>query len=508
MSQQAYARKLSAFTAVATVALLIGCNDSPTQPVPDAITVTPSATLVQVGDSVTLSASYHFGEMNESADGRIRWTSSDSSAFIVDGAGFGHALKYTGAPVTVTATASGVSGTTDIRVLPKFDSLVVTMSATLATGRTVRPTFAVHVVESVPDGGSRFQELPELSTSVQLSSSDPATVSVASDGAIHATAVGHATITADLAGARSTFPVDVIPGYAIKSLPGTEGYSIKGVNDAGAVIASFAGGAYYGGTDVVWQNGSATDLGRCSARDVNNAGQVACEVITSPHDRPGVYSQGLLTVLLDSTYWGTATAITEAGSVFGLVRDASGSPDLFLATSSGVTIPALDPCCWYGDSYAMNSLDHAVVVDRTAQYPHSYLIGGASPIELRPANGRWAEVRDINDADDAVGWSEGWGNWTTATVWRAATNWKPEILSYRALSAVAISEAGQVVGNGVDGPFVWRAGRYTILNDALVGSEWTLTRVSAISRSGIVAGEATNSAGAKRVVLIDLGKGQ
>jgi len=499
MSQHAHVRTRPGLVAVATIALFVGCHDSPTQPVPDAVAVTPNATLVQVGDSVALTASYQFGAASQPADGRVRWTSSDTSVFTVDRAGYGHALKYTGAPITVTATTGGVSGSADIEVLPKFDSLIVTVSATLAAGRTVHPAFAI-VVPIVSSAFNRFQELPELARDVELTSSDPATVSVESDGSLRAVAPGHTTITAELAGKRSTVPVDVVNGYAVTSLPGTEAYTVKGVNDAGAIIASRAGGA-----DVLWQSGSASDLGACSARDINNAGQIAC-VVAAGRGFPGVYSNGTLTVLFDSSayYSGESTGISEAGTVFGLVSNAVGSPALFLAASGGITIPAFGERGWYGDAYAINSLNHAVVVDR-ASYARSSIIGGASPIDLWALNGRFAEARDLNDADDAVGSSERMGGGGSGTVWRAATNWKPESPSYRAGKALGISEAGLVIGNGADGPYVWKAGRYTILNDALATKEWTLTSVAAISRSGIVAAQATSSTGAKSVVLIDLG---
>lgn len=497
----------------ATIAVFLGCSDSPTRPVPDEIKVTPSATLVQVRDSILLSASYGFGTTSQPADDRVHWTSSDTSAFTVDRNGYGHALKYTGTPITVTATASGVSGSTVVNVLPKFDSLIVTVSATLALGRTVRPTLAVHGADPPPyPNESEFLELPELSAMVELSSSDPATVSVASDGSVHALAVGRATITGQLAGKRSAVQVDVVSGYALKVLPGTADYTVKGVNDAGAIIAGRPGDATHRAADVLWQDGVATDLGPCKAHDINNAGQVACEVMR-PWDTPpgvytvglpGVYSSGTLTVLFDSTayYQGASTGVTESGTVFGLVRNASGTTVFFLATSSGVTIPALGGS-WHGDSYDINSLNHAVVVDRAGEYPRSYIIGGKSAIALRPLSGRYAEARYLNDADDAVGWSEGWGG-LDGTIWRASNNWKPESPSYRAAGPLGISESGQVIGGGYDHAYLWKDGRYTILNDALATNDWTISGVWAISRSGIVAARATDKSGAKSVVLIDL----
>ena len=451
-----------------------------------------------------LSASYSFGAAAQPADDRVRWTSSDSSSFTVDRAGYGHALKYTGTPITVTATASGVSGSTDITVLPKFDTLIVTVSATVAVGRTVRPTLAIHRF----DGEFwAYAELPELANRVVLTSSDPGILTVASDGTIHAAAQGRAVITGELLGKKTEVPVNVVPGFPVNSLPGTENYGVKGVNDAGHIIAGRSGAS-----DVLWQDGSATDLGSCLAHDINNAGQIACEVRqASPRPPlPGVYAQGTITVLVDSAvYWsGASTGINESGTVVGKVSIWTGSPRLFLAISAGVTVPAFVAATpgdglWYGEVYAINSFNH-VVATLQQYYVHSYIIGGDSTIELVPLGGRWSEVRDLNDADDAIGtseWMQGGGN---ATVWRAANKWRPESPSYRASAPVGISEGGLVIGNGADGPYVWRGGRYTILNDVVASSDWKLTKASAISRGGIVAAQATNAAGVKSVVLIDL----
>jgi hypothetical protein len=393
--------------------------------------------------------------------------------------------------------------------LPPFDSLVVTVSATLSVGRTVRPTLVLGSAEI----GYIYQELPELASSVKLSSSNRAVVSIASDGSVHAIAPGHASITGELAGRTSTVNVEVIAGYDVTVLPGTDGYSVKGVNDAGAIIASIAGGTRFGGSDVLWQGGAATDLGACSANDINNTGKVACAIRTTSCQfctAPGVFENGVLTTLFDVS--GTATGVTESGAVFGQARDSAGFTRLFVWTSGAVTHPASSHTGWLGDSFRLNTGLHGVAV-YSEGYPDSYIVGRLPYVWLPPAAGRWSQVRDINDADDAVGYSERMASPSgdvggQATIWRAANNWKPENPSYRAGSAVAVSEAGQVIGNGRDGPWLWTPGRYTILNDALASKDWTLTSVAALSRGGIVAAQATNTAGMNSVVLIDLGKGK
>jgi hypothetical protein len=217
-------------------------------------------------------------------------------------------------------------------------------------------------------------------------------------------------------------------------------------------------------------------------------------------------------MLFDSTYTGQATGVTESGAVFGQVADSTYRSRPFIWTTNAVTYPTTVANTWSGSTYAVNSANHGVAVYEATSYPFSSLLGGSSIVGLPHYEGRWSQARDVNDADDVVGSSERMKSPTgdvggQATIWRAANSWNPENPGYRADSASAISEAGLVVGNGRDGPWVWQAGRYTILNDALAATPWTLTSVADISRGGIVAAQATNAAGTKSVVLIDLGNG-
>jgi hypothetical protein len=129
-------------------------------------------------------------------------------------------------------------------------------------------------------------------------------------------------------------------------------------------------------------------------------------------------------------------------------------------------------------------------------------------IGLRALSGRWSRARDLNDSDDVVGSSENMTGAGTATLWRAANNWSPESPGYRATDAVGITESGQVAGNGRDGAYVSRDGRYTILADALADDSWTITKVVDVSHTRMIAAEAQNASGGKSIVLIDIGGAQ
>jgi hypothetical protein len=489
----------------ASLGVLLGCSDSPTRPIPDEIRITPSATLVQVGDSVALSASYVFGATNQAADDRVRWSSSDSSAFSVDNAGRGHALKYTGVPVTVTAAAGGVSGITELYVLPAFDSLVVTASALMTVGRTVHPTFALSAIGTF---GRYYRELSELPSKVSLTTSNAQAVVIEADGSLRAVGLGRSVITAALVGDTTRLLVDVFPGYQVTPVSASADYWVRGVSDAGDVVATRPGFIR-----VLRRGDAITDLGACDPSDVNDAGQVACTVqvdcgtscVTS---RAGVFEHGAIRLLTgpSASY---ASGISESGTVFGEARDSTGAMRVIVWDATGLSY--LNPgLYWIGATYRVNSSGHGVQVYGAQLYNSSNLVGRSFSAGLLAAGGRWSEARDVNDADDVVGTSErmtsGLDVGGPATVWRAANNWRPESPGYHADDAVGITESGQVVGNGRDGVYISRGGSYTILSDALADDSWTITQVVAVSHTKIIAAKAQNSSGVTGIVLIDIGQ--
>jgi hypothetical protein len=504
MVRQLFDRQYLAFFAVA-LGVLLGCNDS-TGPVPDEVLVNASSSMVQVGDSVGLVASYRFGTADQPSDRRVRWSSSDTSSFVIDGAGYGHALKYTGMPVTVTATASGVSGTAEVHVLPTFDSLVVTVSARVKIGRTVRPTFAVSAVAFT---GRYYQELPELPSLVSLKSSNEQVVAVQPDGSLRAVGNGQAEISATLGRDTARVLVDVFSGYPLTPIAGSANYFVNGVNDAGDIV-----GTQTGGLNFLRRGDVVTDLGTCLPSDINNAGAVACTVqvacgASCVTTKAGVFENGSLQ-LLDESVGASASGVSESGVVFGQGRDSSGAGgDIreFVWDAAGVSyLPPPNLALWRGPTYSVNSSGHGVGVFTANTYDASELAGRSFRVALVALSGRWARARDVNDSDDVVGASENMAGGGTATIWRAANKWKPESPGYRATDAVGITESRQVVGHGRDGPYVSTAGRYTILADALADDSWTITKVVAVSHTHVIAAEAQNASGAKSIVLIDIGE--
>lgn len=400
----------------------------------------------------------------------------------------------------LTPVLSACSATdTEPPPIAPFDSLHVTLSATLAVGRTVRPTLTIFR-DNVAEPSS--VDSLELQAQTRLESSNPHIVSVV-DGSFRANAVGRAIVSAQVAGKRSDMLVDVVAGYPVTFIEGTDGALVSGMNDSGDVIGSFADKTHF-----LVQHGQLRDIGACTPRDINNAGQVACVVVDTgsyTYGHAALLSDGTLTMLFGDEL-GAATGITESGAVFGQITSNASDSTLqigaFIWNAGKVTHPYL---YLLGETYDVNSSLHGVVVSYYNMYPLSFLVVDSMSHMLLQPNGRWSQGRAVNDADDVVGQNECmYCDGSTPTIWRAANHWSPERTGARARTAVGISEDGHVVGTGRDGGYTWQDGRYTILGDAIADSGWRITGGAAISRGGLIAAVGEHQSGKRGVVLIDL----
>jgi hypothetical protein len=300
-----------------------------------------------------------------------------------------------------------------------------------------------------------------------------------------------------------------VPGLAVTFVDGTDGVTVTGVNDAGDVIGRFANG----GAEVRIHQGVVEDLGSCRPLGINNAGQIACAVAlpctgSCVSSTPGIYSSGTLTTPFGTTS-GQATGINEAGAILGYTYDPTNSYRVFVRTADGAVSYRPQGPSWGGWTYDLNASLDALVQDAAQLYPTATIQRATGTISLVCDYGRRVtKPSQLDDAGDAVGTCMspymGSNHGGGARVWRAATQWKPEMPSYGAQDATGISEDSHVTGNGDDGPFVWHDGRYTILSQALADAGWTLTSAAAISRNGKVAAIGEHTSGKKGVVLIDV----
>ena len=153
----------------------------------------------------------------------------------------------------------------------------------------------------------------------------------------------------------------------------------------------------------------------------------------------------------------------------------------------------------------INSLLHgAATSGASCLYCAALIIRLEGPVGLGGL-GRYSSAFDINDADNVIGSGEDFSiHGSRPMLWRKSNGWKAELFSPRVAGLLAISERDQIVGTGADGSFVWEAGRYTVLADAIQPEGWKISAPIAISRSGVIAARGQHPTLGRGIVIIRL----
>lgn len=178
------------------LAALSGCNNdaplAPDRPI-TAVTVSPTATSLLVGQSAFLSAAITGGYGSTT----IKWTSSNAAIASVSDSGVVTARAL--GTAKITATAGGVSGTADVTVTSGVNSVIVTTPASaLLVGQTVQL--------SVQTTGIA------VSPAVAWSSSNAAVATVSATGQVVAVGAGSATVSASAGGVTGAVTLTVTTG--------------------------------------------------------------------------------------------------------------------------------------------------------------------------------------------------------------------------------------------------------------------------------------------------------
>ncbi|MDV4343833.1 PGF-pre-PGF domain-containing protein [Methanoculleus sp. YWC-01] len=171
-----------------TASVTVNCND----PVLSRIAITPSAITLAKGDTATFTATAFDQDGCEMPDAEIEWECSDETVGEVDGTGFFAA--FTAGTATVTATANGVTGTTEIEVTDESTGVVVSPSAIiLDVGETWQFTATVYdLQENASD--------PAITWSCE----DPEIGDIDADGLFTSHGEGSTSVTATVAGETAT----------------------------------------------------------------------------------------------------------------------------------------------------------------------------------------------------------------------------------------------------------------------------------------------------------------
>lgn len=162
------------------------------KPEVETVTVTPSETVVMIGETVTLGVTV----TPEDADYTLAWSSSDSDIASVDDNGTVTALAA--GKAVITAEAGGKTGSCTVTVTPvPVESIALDVTAlTLEEGESYTLTAEV---------------MPENATdrTVSWSSSDESTATVDNTGKVTAVKAGTATVTAQCGEVSATCEVTV-----------------------------------------------------------------------------------------------------------------------------------------------------------------------------------------------------------------------------------------------------------------------------------------------------------
>jgi hypothetical protein len=481
---------------------LAGCGGGITEPiVPDAVRLAAIADTLAWGETTTLTATYLVGGATLPSDGGLRWSTAQPQYFSIDSlTGRGQAFETFDLgphPVQVIAQSHGVADTTTVIIVPSLYALRMTLSSAVALGRTFRP--AIQALDGVMQRD--FTPPPEAGAPV-LRSSNPAVVSVEPDGRLTARGAGLAWVVATLQGVSDSTQVRVGTGYPISLVPASGGLTPIGVNDAGQAIALLEFGSTR--SSLFFDGDTRIDLA-CFPRAINDAGAIAC-------GDGRVYSGGTLGPFPSGAAIAAAD-ITDAGAVFGMrkvVQQPSGAETFEPVVLNGASLTPLaaSTCCGpLGSVAAANELGHVVGASRNAPDGGALLLRGSEGRVLDLPRVEWATpgfrpvASAINDGDDVVGSGPKMRALGTAAVWLAAEQWTGRFLGLRTQTATGISEGGLVVGEGLDGSFVWRADRYALLQDLVAEDGWAIAG-AVISRGGLILARGSHTSGKSGLVRI------
>jgi hypothetical protein len=469
---------------------LIACDGGSIEPPVDAIALGQVADTVEVGHADTLRATLNAGAAAVTDVSGVWWTSSNPAVFAVDSVtGVGMALAVA-APqaVVVTARYKTLHAELPVLVIPEVVGLRLLVSANVAVGHTVTP---VAGLQGTPPSGTYSEA--SASWGVQFESANPGIMRVNTNGTLTAVSLGTARIRVTLHGKRDSADVAVMSGYPITMLAAADIFGVLDVNDSGEVVGNRASP-----TAILLRNGAQVVLGTCLARGINNRSQVLCG--------SSIYTNGQVTDVFGSgPFAGAATGINETGDVFGLL----GSPDSLRNRAFVWRAGTINVYARLEDGVSLTQTGHLNVADnglgQTASlYSSPLILRAQSATFLAPVVGRYAVARDINDAENVVGSTENTTLAGFAVLWPKSQSYNGIILGPRTTVATGISERDDVAGLGADGVFVWKAGVYTVLSDAVAEQGWTFANEPVISRTGIVAAFASNADGRRGVVLVRL----
>lgn len=484
-------KRLSLAALLAPITLSPACRgpaDTGDPPAPATILVSASRdTLFYAGfrDTVQLVATVSDQFGNEYTADSVAWTAPAGAALEPTGRRTArifwpqYSLAGGISVLQVGASLGDVSVSRDI-ISCAAGALVVAMSGTIVRDRPVPLTARVMSLASL----ASYMDLPVAAT---WSTTDENVVALENGNAVGRSA-GTATLSASACGVTDTLSVAVIAApYTVTEVRPAGADTSHGIDLAESGL--IAGRSSLAGANRNFlYDGSFTDLGDCIAVRANDPGQVLCS-----GDGPRIWEGGSAT--LRDTITGVPFVITGSGTVG--MRIGSAILRWFApGTYDTAAVSALA-------AYDMNEQGQFTAT-RPYLYPAPFVWKDGVEFSLGAA-GRYAHPTAINSAGDVVvGWGEsGPARPFVAQIWRETSpgTWTHGYLrggtgadrNDLAMSAYDVSDAGDVVGAGSRGAFVWRAGRLTVLTD-VVPAPWDVITAGRVNAAGQILGFARNPA--------------
>lgn len=242
-------RPATTFRAAALALLLAACGgDGSSGPVATTIVIAPTTPSIRVGESTTLVATPVDAQGNVVAvAGQLTWASSAAAIATVDNAGKVTGVSAGGADIT--ASVSGLSGTTRVTVtqLPVARVDIQPTSVSFTRAQTQQLAASMFASDNTALTGRVVTWTTSNATVVSLSATTGTTVTLT------AVAPGSATITATSEGITRDVAVTVQPDPVIAFTPPTAslGATAGGANPAPLTITvSNSGGGTLGGLAV------------------------------------------------------------------------------------------------------------------------------------------------------------------------------------------------------------------------------------------------------------------
>ena len=259
----------------------ISASDASRQEPLAAVSITPSATSVILGDSVRLSASLNADSSGSAATETAQWTTSDPSVAQVSADGVVSSVDSGSA--TITARLGTKTGIAKVQVLK---TSVASIAITPATSSIQSGQKQQLVATGTDDNGRTIKNL-----NVKWSSSNPALASVTGNGLVTGIAKGTCVITAQVQGRRATATVTVldVPVATVAVTLGAAQIAVGQTTQASVTLKDASGSPITGRT-VAWQSSNpamatvnASGLVTALAFTVAMAG--FCLLYTSPSPR-------------------------------------------------------------------------------------------------------------------------------------------------------------------------------------------------------------------------------